>query len=468
MGSEHLSPENVPSQSTGLFLLGRPMLTGPADRFAQIRRYNIMENDRDIRPLAERCRPGTLEAFVGQEHLLGPGKILRSVIDKKTVFSMLLWGEPGCGKTTLARLIAGHCGMEAHFLSAVSSGVPEVRKVIERGKENRKNGVQTLLFLDEIHRFNKAQQDAVLGAVESGDIVLIGATTENPSFQVIAPLLSRCRVVRLHPLAEKDLMRILEGALEGDPALAASGVRIDTSEKEKLVALAQGDARRMLNVLEQAALLAGEGPITDQVIAEALRGVVVYYDRAGDRHYDTISAFIKSMRGSDPDAAVYYLARMLVSGEDPVFIARRMVIFASEDVGNASPQALPIAVAAMTAAQNIGPPEAEIILAQCATFLASSPKSNASYMALMKAKERAGDFSIEIPMNLRNAPTKLMSGMGYSKGYRYPHDYEGHFIHERYLPEKLASEHYYRPSSEGSEKAIAERLARLWPERFGK
>ncbi len=427
-----------------------------------------MENDRDIRPLAERCRPATLEAFVGQEHLLGPGKILRSVIDKKTVFSMLLWGEPGCGKTTLARLIAGHCGMEAHFLSAVSSGVPEVRKVIERGKENRKNGVQTLLFLDEIHRFNKAQQDAVLGAVESGDIVLIGATTENPSFQVIAPLLSRCRVVRLHPLAEKDLMRILDGALQADPALSASGVRIDTAEKEKLVALAQGDARRMLNVLEQAALLAGDGPINDRVIAEALRGVVAYYDRAGDRHYDTISAFIKSMRGSDPDAAVYYLARMLVAGEDPVFIARRMVIFASEDVGNASPQALPIAVAAMTAAQNIGPPEAEIILAQCATFLASSPKSNASYMALMKAKERAGDFSIEIPMHLRNAPTKLMSGMGYAKGYRYPHDYEGHFIHERYLPEQLAAERYYRPSAEGSEKAIAERLARLWPERFGK
>lgn len=427
-----------------------------------------MENDRDIRPLAERRRPRTLEAFVGQEHLLGPGRILRSVIDKKTIFSMLLWGEPGCGKTTLARLIAGHCGVEAHFLSAVSSGVPEVRKVIERGKENRKNGTQTILFLDEIHRFNKAQQDAVLGAVESGEIVLIGATTENPSFQVIAPLLSRCRVVRLKPLSEKDLMKILDTALEDDAVLAASGARIEVPEKEKLVALAQGDARRMLNVLEQAALLAGDGPIDDQVIAEALRGVVAYYDRAGDRHYDTISAFIKSMRGSDPDAAVYYLARMLVAGEDPVFIARRMVIFASEDVGNASPQALPIAVAAMTAAQNIGPPEAEIILAQCATFLASSPKSNASYMALKKAKERADDFSIEIPLHLRNAPTKLMSKMGYGREYRYPHDFEDHFVQERYLPEKLADESYYRPSAQGSEKAIAERLARLWPERFGK
>mgnify|MGYP001279924401 FL=1 len=468
MGSEHLSSENVPSQSTGLFLLGRPMLTGPAHRFAQIRRYNIMENYRDIRPLAERRRPRTLEAFVGQEHLLGPGRILRSVIDKKTIFSMLLWGEPGCGKTTLARLIAGHCGVEAHFLSAVSSGVPEVRKVIERGKENRKNETQTILFLDEIHRFNKAQQDAVLGAVESGEIVLIGATTENPSFQVIAPLLSRCRVVRLKPLSEKDLMKILDTALEDDAVLAASGARMEAPEKEKLVALAQGDARRMLNVLEQAALLAGDGPIDDRVIAEALRGVVAYYDRAGDRHYDTISAFIKSMRGSDPDAAVYYLARMLVAGEDPVFIARRMVIFASEDVGNASPQALPIAVAAMTAAQNIGPPEAEIILAQCATFLASSPKSNASYMALKKARERADDFSIEIPLHLRNAPTKLMSKMGYGREYRYPHDFEDHFVQERYLPEKLADESYYRPSAQGSEKAIAERLARLWPERFGK
>jgi len=468
MGSEHLSSENVPSQSTGLFLLGRPMLTGPAHRFAQIRRYNIMENYRDIRPLAERRRPRTLEAFVGQEHLLGPGRILRSVIDKKTIFSMLLWGEPGCGKTTLARLIAGHCGVEAHFLSAVSSGVPEVRKVIERGKENRKNETQTILFLDEIHRFNKAQQDAVLGAVESGEIVLIGATTENPSFQVIAPLLSRCRVVRLKPLSEKDLMKILDTAFEDDAVLAASGARLEAPEKEKLVALAQGDARRMLNVLEQAALLAGDGPIDDRVIAEALRGVVAYYDRAGDRHYDTISAFIKSMRGSDPDAAVYYLARMLVAGEDPVFIARRMVIFASEDVGNASPQALPIAVAAMTAAQNIGPPEAEIILAQCATFLASSPKSNASYMALKKARERADDFSIEIPLHLRNAPTKLMSKMGYGREYRYPHDFEDHFVQERYLPEKLADESYYRPSAQGSEKAIAERLARLWPERFGK
>ncbi len=427
-----------------------------------------METDRDIRPLAERCRPQTLTAFVGQAHLLGPGKILHSVIEKKTVFSMILWGEPGCGKTTLARLIAAHCGMEAHFLSAVSSGVPEVRKVIERGKENRKSGVQTLLFLDEIHRFNKAQQDAVLGAVESGDIVLIGATTENPSFQVIAPLLSRSRVVRLRPLSENDLMAILESALANDRMLLDTGVRIDAAEKAKLAALAQGDARRMLNVLEQAALLAGDGNITSEVIAEALRGVVVYYDRAGDRHYDTISAFIKSMRGSDPDAAVYYLARMLVAGEDPVFIARRMVIFASEDVGNASPQALPIAVAALTAAQTIGPPEAEIVLAQCATFLASSPKSNASYMALMKAKTHAGDFSVEIPMHLRNAPTKLMSEMGYAREYRYPHDSEGHFVKERYLPEKLAGETFYRPSSEGSEKAIAERLARLWPERFGK
>ncbi len=427
-----------------------------------------MTADRDIRPLAERCRPQTLMSFVGQEHLLGPGRILHSVIEKKTVFSMILWGEPGCGKTTLARLIAGHCGMEAHFLSAVSSGVPEVRKVIERGKANRKAGVQTLLFLDEIHRFNKAQQDAVLGAVEAGDIVLIGATTENPSFQVIAPLLSRSRVVRLNPLTEKDLMTILVAALENDRILLDSGLRIDASVKTKLVALAQGDARRMLNVLEQAALLATYGTITDEIIAEALRGVVVYYDRAGDRHYDTISAFIKSMRGSDPDATIYYLARMLVAGEDPVFIARRMVIFASEDVGNASPQALPIAVATMTAAQTIGPPEVEIVLAQCATFLASSPKSNASYMALRKAKERADDFSIEIPMHLRNAPTKLMGEMGYSKGYRYPHDFEGHFVAERYLPEKLTEETYYRPSGEGSEKAIAERLARLWPERFGK
>lgn len=427
----------------------------------------MMTHD-DIRPLAERRRPKTLEEFIGQGHLLGKGKMIRTIIEKKTVFSMILWGEPGCGKTTLAKLIAEYCGMDSYFLSAVSSGVPDVRKVIEKGKENKTYGRQTLLFLDEIHRFNKAQQDAVLGAVESGDILLIGATTENPSFQVIAPLLSRTRVVRLHPLSEEDLSIIFDNACANDDALKAANIQIDDTVKHALAHLAQGDARRMLNILEQAVAIASDGRITDEILQDAIRDVMVYYDRAGDRHYDTISAFIKSLRGSDPDAAVYYLARMLAAGEDPVFIARRMVIFSSEDIGNASPQALSISVAAMTAAQNIGMPEAEIILAHCATFLASSPKSNASYMALNRAKEFAPDFSIEIPMHLRNAPTRLMKEMGYHKGYKYPHDYNGHFVHESYLPEKLAKQKFYEPSQEGSEKAVRERLSRLWPERYGK
>ncbi len=427
-----------------------------------------MNEPKDIRPLAERARPKTLEEFVGQNHLLASGKIIRTIIEKKTAFSMVLWGGPGCGKTTLARLIADYCGMDSYFLSAVSSGVPDVRKVIEKGRENRKSSVQTLLFLDEIHRFNKAQQDAVLGAVESGDIVLIGATTENPSFEIIAPLLSRTRVIRLYALSEDDLDAILKNALSRDEILLKSNVKLDEDTAKKLVHIAQGDARRMLNVLEVSLTIAVNGAITDEILEEALRDVVVYYDRAGDRHYDTISAFIKSMRGSDPDAAIYYMTRMLSAGEDPEFIARRMVIFASEDVGNASPNAITIATSILMAVKNIGPPEAEIILAQGATFLASCPKSNASYMALQRARELAQDFSVSIPLHLRNAPTKLMRSFGYGKGYKYPHEFEGHFVKETYLPEKISGEAFYMPSGEGSEKAIGERLKKLWPERFRK
>jgi putative ATPase len=422
----------------------------------------------DIRPLAERCRPRTLADFAGQRHLLAEGRIVHTLIGKKTPFSMILWGEPGCGKTTLARLVAEHCGMESHFLSAVSSGVPDVRKVIERGKQNRASGVQTLLFLDEIHRFNKAQQDAVLGAVEGGDIVLIGATTENPSFQVIAPLLSRTRVLRMKPLAQDDLSAILDHALVTDETLMTMNVRIDGELRKKLAAIAQGDARRLLNILEQSAILSKDGVITPEILDEAVRDSVVYYDRAGDRHYDTISAFIKSMRGSDPNAAVYYLARMVEAGEDAVFIARRMVIFASEDVSNASPQAGSIATSAMVAVQNIGMPEAAIILAHCATFLASCPKSNASYVALNEARELAKDHAVQVPLHLRNAPTSLMKDMGYSKGYKYPHNFEGHFVKEDYLPPELSGKVFYRPSDEGSEKAIRERLERLWPENYKK
>ena len=355
--------------------------------------------------------------------------------------------------------------MDSHFLSAISSGVADVRKVIDQGKRNRLAGVQTLLFLDEIHRFNKAQQDAVLGAVESGDIVLIGATTENPSFSVIAPLLSRTRVIRLGKLTEEDLDAIIEGALKRDHLFKDSEVVFEEGVRQHLIGLAGGDARRMLNILETAFTLGEKSIITEENLAEAVKHAVVYYDRAGDKHYDTISAFIKSMRGSDPDGAVYYLARMILGGEDPLFIARRMVIFASEDVGNAAPTALNLAVSTLDAVKNIGLPEAEIILSQCATFLAAAPKSNAAYLAIKEAKGVASEEH-PIPMHIRNAPTKLMKNMGYNKGYQYPHDHPGHFVKEQYLPDELKDHCYYRPTEEGSEKAIADRLKRLWPEKY--
>jgi putative ATPase len=424
--------------------------------------------DRPLTPLAERMRPSTPEEYVGQSHLMGPGRVVRIMLEKKTPFSIMLWGDPGCGKTTLARMIAEHLNMDAHYLSAISSGVAEVRKVIERGRQNRAMGVPTLLFIDEIHRFNKAQQDAVLGAVEAGDVILIGATTENPSFSIISPLLSRTRVLKLYPLNVEDLDRIIITAIEKDEFLRTKNVSIENGAREKAVLLSQGDARRLLNLVELAAMLSDDGRITDDILKEALKEVSVNYDRAGDRHYDTISAFIKSVRGSDPDAAVYYLARMIEGGEDPVFLARRMIILASEDVGNASPQALPIAVAALTAVQNIGMPEARIVLAQCATFLASSPKSNAAYMAMSKAMEAAKESQVQIPLHIRNAPTQLMSSMGYGRGYRYPHDFEGHFVKEQYLPDEIKNNVFYEPSDQGSEAQIRQRLERLWPEKYGK
>lgn len=421
-----------------------------------------------ITPLAERCRPGSIDGFIGQEHLTAKGKIIRSAIESGKVFSMILWGDPGTGKTTLAKIIAESCDMEYHYLSAVSSGVSDVRKVITSGEKNRQMGRQTLLFLDEIHRFNKAQQDAVLGAVESGDIVLIGATTENPSFSVISPLLSRARVLKLNRLSDESLAEILDNAIVSDTILKEGNVTFEEGVKENLVLLGNGDARRMLNILEVSFMLSGSGIITDRAVKEAFENTVLYYDRKGDRHYDTISAFIKSLRGSDPDAALYYMARMILAGEDPEFIARRMVILASEDIGNASPAALNLAVSTMMAVKNIGMPESEIILSQCAVFLASAPKSNASYLAIAKAKQAAQSGDFEIPLHLRNAPTGLMKKMNYGKDYMYPHDYDENFVHETYLPEEIKSSRFYNPSENGTEKSIKERLMRLWPEKFRK
>jgi len=424
--------------------------------------------EENITPLAERCRPAFIDQYIGQEHLTSKGKIIRSAIDGGRAFSMILWGDPGTGKTTLAKIIAVHCGMEYHYLSAVSSGVADVRKVITSGERNRQMGKQTLLFLDEIHRFNKAQQDAVLGAVESGDIVLIGATTENPSFSVISPLLSRARVMKLNRLSEKSLELILDNAVSTDHILKEGNIRFEEGVKENLVLLGNGDARRMLNILEVSFMLSGDGLITEKAVREAFESTVLYYDRKGDRHYDTISAFIKSLRGSDPDAAVYYMSRMILAGEDPEFIARRMVILASEDIGNASPAALNLAVSTMTAVKSIGMPESEIILSQCAVFLASAPKSNASYMAIKNAKDAALSGDYEIPLHIRNAPTGLMKKMNYGRDYQYPHDYDNNFVKDTYLPEEIKNSQFYNPTENGSEKSIKERLMMLWPERFRK
>ncbi|HQO23480.1 MAG TPA: replication-associated recombination protein A [Spirochaetota bacterium] len=425
---------------------------------------NLFHDSRLI-PLAERIRPKTISEYFGQEELTGEGRVVRMMIEKNLPFSMILWGEPGCGKTTLAGIIAESLDIEFHFLSAISCGVSEVRNVIQLGKKNKASGSKTLLFLDEIHRFNKSQQDSVLSAVENGDIILIGATTENPSFSVISPLLSRTRVIKLKKHSRDSLRKILNKAITEDEIISKINIEFNGAEEE-LIDSSNGDARRMLNILETAALTAKDSIITSEILKEAVKEVYSIYDKKGDNHYDSISAFIKSMRGSDPDAAVLYLAKMISAGEDPMFIARRMVIFASEDIGNASPTALSIALSALNAVEKIGMPESRIILSQCACFLASSPKSNASYAAINKALEFVESNSIEIPYHLRNAPTSLMREMGNSKGYKYPHDYPGSFVKEKYLPDNASDLVLYNPTENGSEKNIKERLRILWPERF--
>lgn len=420
-----------------------------------------------FRPLAERMRPKTLDDFAGQKHLIGEGKPVRKMIENNNVFSMIFWGPPGVGKTTLALIIANSVNSEFIQLSAVSSGVKDVRLAIEKAELNQKHlAKRTILFIDEIHRFNKAQQDSLLHSVESGVITLIGATTENPSFEVISPLLSRCRVYVLEDLSEDELLQLADNALKNDPEL--KDLKIDIQDKDLLLRFSGGDARRLLNGLDLAVRstkpdASGIINITNDVLKEAFQKNYIRYDKDAEEHYNIISAFIKCIRGSDPDAAVYWLARMLKGGEEPKFIARRMIVLASEDIGNADPYALTIATSAFTAIDYIGMPEAQLVLAQAATYLASAPKSNASYLAIRAAQgdvELTGELSV--PLHLRNAPTKLMKTLDYGKEYKYSHDFEGHFTLQQYLPDELKDKVYYKPTGIGEEAKILERLKNWW------
>jgi len=416
-------------------------------------------------PLAERARPSAIEQLAGQEHLLGPGKALTVFLERGTVPSMILWGPPGCGKTTLARLISARLKADYHQLNAVSSGVQDLRRVIERAALSRKKmGRRSILFIDEIHRFNKAQQDALLHSVEDGTLTLIGATTENPSFEVISPLLSRCRVFTLVPLTEKDLGRILDTVLADPSLLGGRGITLGDGARALLMTLSGGDARQMLNGLEAAALLCppgkgGVAEISEHAVREAFQSGFRRYDKSGEEHYNIISAFIKSVRGSDPDAALYWMARMIDAGEDPRFIARRMVVLASEDIGNADPDALPLAVACFTAVEMIGMPEARIVLAQTAAYLSACPKSNAAIRAIDAALADVRSLPAgPVPLHLRNAPTSLMKQAGYGAGYLYPHDAPGNYVAQEYLPDGLHGKKYYEPSRNGREAEIADRL----------
>ena len=414
-------------------------------------------------PLAERMRPRTLAAFCGQEHLTAPGKALRTMIETDRIPSLIFWGPPGCGKTTLAHIIAQETSSHFVFFSAISAGIKEVREIFKAAEEQSRQGLRTILFVDEIHRFNKAQQDAFLPAVEKGLVTIIGATTENPSFEVIAPLLSRCRVLRLKHLEIDDIRRLLEAALQDQTkGLGQTGLSINNNALDFLSEAALGDARKALNTLEVAASLAQHGAITLETAQEALQQKALLYDKGGEEHYNVISAFIKSMRGSDADASLYWLARMLEAGEDPLFILRRMIILASEDIGNADPRALQMAVASLQAFQVVGMPEGRIILGQTATYLATAPKSNASYLGIDAAlAEVRKSGTLEVPLHIRNAPTRLMKEMGYHQGYQYAHDFEGSYVQQEYLPDKLQGKKFYSPKGHGYEKNILERMAWL-------
>ena len=420
-------------------------------------------------PLAERMRPTTLDRFVGQQHLVGPNAVLRKMIESKNIASFILWGPPGVGKTTLARILATDLERTFYSLSAVSSGVKDVREVIERSRSNRmfqKN--RPILFIDEIHRFSKSQQDALLGAVEDGTLVLIGATTENPSFEVIAPLLSRCQVYTLNPLSVTDLNVLLTRAIEEDQYLKDVAFQID--ETEALFRFSGGDARKLLNILELVVSTYDQGQtvvINNKEVQDRLQENRLMYDKDGEMHYDIISAFIKSIRGSDPNAALYWMARMITAGEDPLFIARRLVVLASEDIGLANPNAFLMANACFDAVHRIGMPEARIPMAQTVIYLATSPKSNSAYAGIEKAMEtvrKTGNLSV--PLHLRNAPTELMKELGYAKDYRYAHHFKDRFIEQEFMPEKLSGKRFFDPLPDNPREAEIARFLEQWGEKY--
>ena len=419
-------------------------------------------------PLAERLRPQTLDDYIGQKHLVGPDAVLRKMVESGRISSFILWGPPGVGKTTLAQIIAHKLETPFYTLSAVTSGVKDVREVIEKAKNNRFFTTNSpILFIDEIHRFSKSQQDSLLGAVEQGTVTLIGATTENPSFEVIRPLLSRCQLYVLKSLGKEDLLELMQRALKKDIALRER--HIEVKETNALLRYSGGDARKLLNILELVVDAGGQGDIviTDQIVAERLQQNPLAYDKNGEMHYDIISAFIKSIRGSDPDAALYWLARLIEGGEDPSFIARRLVISASEDIGLANPNALLLANAAFEAVMKIGWPEGRIPLAQATVYLATSPKSNSAYMGINEALQlvrRTGNQPV--PLHLRNAPTSLMQELGYGDGYKYAHDYENNFVNQQFLPDELKKSRLWKPQNNSAEMKLKERMEQLWKNRY--
>lgn len=451
-----------------LFDLGSPELQG--DKGAGAKPEQAIAS----LPLAARMRPQNFNEYVGQQHIIGEGKVLRKAIESDQLPSIILWGPPGSGKTTLARVIANVSRSYFVPLSAVTAGVADLRRVIDEAARRRKaSGQRTILFIDEIHRFNKGQQDAILPYVENGDVTFIGATTENPSFEVISALLSRCRVFTLNALTDDDIRTIIERALQDrSVGLAALKVKLTDEAGQLLVTFSNGDARVALNALELAAQTVKPGPdglrqvgLSD--IEEAMQKRALMYDKSGEQHYDIISALHKTMRGSDPDAALYWLGRMLEAGEDPLYIARRLIRFASEDVGMADPQALVIAMAAQQAVQFVGMPECNVMLAQAVVFLATAPKSNSLYTAYSQVKKDVETTRNDpVPMHLRNAPTRLMKDIGYGKGYKYAHDYEGHFVEQQNLPDSIKDKRYYFPTEQGFEKTILARLKAWWGARM--